>query len=109
LGEMSEGYSGSDITIAVQDALMQPVRKIQTATHYKKVITDKGEQFTPCSPGDSGAMEMTWMEVDSDRLLEPPLLLKDFIKAVKGSRPTVSQEDIRRCEEWTNEFGSEGA
>ena len=37
LAEMSAGYSGSDITIAVQDALMQPVRKIQTATHYKKV------------------------------------------------------------------------
>lgn len=38
LGTMSEGYSGSDISIAVQDALMQPVRKIQTATHYKKVM-----------------------------------------------------------------------
>ena len=37
LGELSEGYSGSDIAIAVQDALMQPVRKIQTATHYKQV------------------------------------------------------------------------
>lgn len=37
LGRLSEGYSGSDISIAVQDALMQPVRKIQTATHYKKV------------------------------------------------------------------------
>jgi vacuolar protein-sorting-associated protein 4 len=37
LAEMSEGYSGRDITIVVQDALMQPVRKIQSATHYKKV------------------------------------------------------------------------
>ena len=37
LAKYSEGYSGSDISIAVQDALMQPVRKIQTATHYKKV------------------------------------------------------------------------
>jgi vacuolar protein-sorting-associated protein 4 len=37
LGELSDGYSGSDISIAVQDALMQPVRLIQTATHYKKV------------------------------------------------------------------------
>lgn len=37
LAEMSEGFSGSDISIAVQDALMQPIRKIQTATHYKKV------------------------------------------------------------------------
>jgi vacuolar protein-sorting-associated protein 4 len=38
LAELSEGYSGSDISIAVQDALMQPVRKIQMATHYKKVF-----------------------------------------------------------------------
>ena len=40
LGQMTEGYSGSDISIAVQDALMQPVRKIQTATHYKKASID---------------------------------------------------------------------
>lgn len=108
LAQMSEGYSGSDISIAVQDALMQPVRKIQTATHYKKVIVDKEEKLTPCSPGDKGAIEMSWTEVDSDKLLEPPLVLKDFVKAVKGARPTVSQEDIKRSAEWTAEFGSEG-
>ena len=37
LAKASEGYSGSDISIVVQDALMQPVRKIQQATHFKKV------------------------------------------------------------------------
>lgn len=37
LGEMSEGYSGSDIAIAVQDALMEPVRKVQQATHFRWV------------------------------------------------------------------------
>ena len=135
LGLMSEGYSGSDISIAVQDALMQPVRKIQTATHYKKVrslpksipipatplpsflltipltyqVTVQGqEKLTPCSPGDSGATEMSWTEVDSDKLLEPPLVLKDFVKAVKGARPTVSAEDIKKSAKWTAEFGSEG-
>ncbi|KAK2743268.1 Vacuolar protein sorting-associated protein 4 [Myotisia sp. PD_48] len=109
LAEMSEGYSGSDITIAVQDALMQPVRKIQSATHYKKVMVDGVEKFTPCSPGDNGAMEMTWADIDADSLLEPPLVLKDFIKAVKGSRPTVSQDDLAKNVEWTAMFGSEGA
>ncbi|CCU75750.1 unnamed protein product [Blumeria hordei] len=109
LGELSEGYSGSDISIAVQDALMQPVRKIQMSTHYKKVMDGAIEKLTPCSPGDAGAIEMNWTEVESDKLLEPPLQLKDFIKAVKGARPTVSQEDIKRSEEWTEEFGSEGA
>ncbi|KAI9809643.1 MAG: Vacuolar protein sorting-associated protein 4 [Sarcosagium campestre] len=109
LGQLSDGYSGSDITIAVQDALMQPVRKIQTATHYKKVMDADVEKLTPCSPGDAGALEMNWTEVESDKLLEPPLMLKDFVKAVKGARPTVSQEDVKKSDEWTAEFGSEGA
>jgi vacuolar protein-sorting-associated protein 4 len=109
LGKLSEGYSGSDIAIAVQDALMQPVRKIQTATHYKKVDVDGAEKLTPCSPGDAGAMEMNWVQVDTEQLLEPPLQVKDFIKAIKSSRPTVSGEDLKRSAEWTLEFGSEGA
>ncbi|KMU90308.1 suppressor protein of bem1/bed5 double mutants [Coccidioides immitis H538.4] len=109
LAEMTEGYSGSDISIAVQDALMQPVRKIQSATHYKKVLLDDQEKLTPCSPGDHGAIEMSWVDVDADKLLEPPLLLRDFVKAVKSSRPTVSEEDLEKNEEWTKKFGSEGA
>jgi vacuolar protein-sorting-associated protein 4 len=39
LARMSDGYSGSDISIAVQDALMQPVRKIQQATHFREVCS----------------------------------------------------------------------
>ncbi|KAJ5943986.1 hypothetical protein N7516_004154 [Penicillium verrucosum] len=109
LADLSEGYSGSDISICVQDALMQPIRKIQGATHYKKVLDEGVEKLTPCSPGDAGAMEMNWLDVDADKLLEPALNLKDFIKAVKNSRPTVSGEDLTRNSEWTQEFGSEGA
>lgn len=37
LGKHTEGYSGADISIIVRDALMQPVRKVQSATHFKKV------------------------------------------------------------------------
>lgn len=37
LAKAAEGYSGSDISIVVQDALMQPIRKIQQATHFKRV------------------------------------------------------------------------
>jgi vacuolar protein-sorting-associated protein 4 len=52
---------------------------------------------------------MSWLDIEADQLLEPPLLLKDFIKAVKNSRPTVSGEDLTRNADWTLEFGSEGA
>lgn len=37
LGKKTEGYSGADISIIVRDALMQPVRRVQSATHFKKV------------------------------------------------------------------------
>ena len=37
LAEKTDGYSGSDIAVVVRDALMQPIRKVQSATHFKKV------------------------------------------------------------------------
>lgn len=37
LARKTEGYSGADISIIVRDSLMQPVRKVQSATHFKKV------------------------------------------------------------------------
>lgn len=76
-------YSGADISIVVRDALMQPVRKVQTATHFKRVkgaspkdptvICD--DLLTPCSPGDPDAIEMTWMDVEGDKLFEPPVTM----------------------------------
>ena len=54
-------------------------------------------------------MEITWTDVEPDQLLEPPLVLKDFIRAIKNSRPTVSKEDLQRNAEWTEQFGSEGS
>ena len=39
LGENSENFSGADIQVLVRDALMQPIRKVQHATHFKRVST----------------------------------------------------------------------
>jgi vacuolar protein-sorting-associated protein 4 len=36
LAGKTDGYSGSDIAIVVRDALMQPVRKVISATHFKR-------------------------------------------------------------------------
>ena len=56
LGQMTDRYSGADVGIAVRDALMEPVRKVQQATHFVRsrgpspedpeVIAD--DLLTPC-------------------------------------------------------------
>lgn len=110
LAEQTEGYSGSDIAIIVRDALMQPVRKVMSATHFKKVASENGEmKWTPCSPGDPSAIEKTWAEVEGEELHEPPLRMADFVKSLSSVRPTVTQADIKRHDEWTQESGNDGA
>lgn len=109
LAEKTDGYSGSDIAIIVQDALMEPVRKIQQATHFSPVIVDGKQKLTPCSPGATGAIEKTWMEVSAEELHEPIVDLKDFMKAIRITRPTVSKNDLEANARWTAEFGSDGS
>ncbi|KAJ2315411.1 Vacuolar protein sorting-associated protein 4 [Coemansia sp. RSA 2611] len=117
LAARTEGYSGSDIAVIVRDALMQPIRRVQAATHFKRVrrpadrLEPEGAQreyWTPCSPGDAEAVEKAWMDVESDELWEPELTASDFLKAVASSRPTVNSEDLTRQIEFTNDFGQEG-
>ncbi|EIN13123.1 AAA-domain-containing protein [Punctularia strigosozonata HHB-11173 SS5] len=108
LAQRTEGYSGSDISIVVRDALMQPVRKVISATHFKPAPSPDGsgkQQWTPCSPGDPAAVEKDWSELEADELLEPPLKMADFVKSVESVRPTVTEADIRRHDEWTKESG----
>lgn len=38
LSERTEGYSGHDISMVIRDSIFQPIRKIQSATHFKKVL-----------------------------------------------------------------------
>ncbi|EIW70569.1 hypothetical protein TREMEDRAFT_68115 [Tremella mesenterica DSM 1558] len=112
LAEQTEGYSGSDIAVIVRDALMQPVRKVLSATHFREVTTDGPSgpvtKLTPCSPGADGAMEKTWTDVESDQLLEPLLGVRDFERSIQVNRPTVSQADIQKHIDFTNESGGEG-
>jgi len=116
LARRTEGYSGSDIAVVVREALMQPVRMVQDATHFKKVIApdrnnpmERREFWQPCSPSDPYALEMTWMDIrGDDELLEPPVSKKHFIMSLKTTRPSVNQDDLNQYIQWTKDFGQEG-
>ncbi|XP_062868703.1 vacuolar protein sorting-associated protein 4B-like [Trichomycterus rosablanca] len=116
LGRKTEGYSGADISIVVRDALMQPIRKVQSATHFKKVrgkmwnspdvIVD--DLLTPCSPNDPNAVQMTWVDVAGDKLLEPIVSMEDMLRSLEKTKPTVNQDDLDKLKKFTEDFGQEG-
>lgn len=112
LADRTEGFSGSDIAIVVRDALMQPVRKVINATHFQQLDAEDPEtgkvqkKWTPCSPGAPGAKEMSWSEIESDELLEPPLKIGDFLRSLDTTSRTVTESDIKKHEDWTKESGT---
>lgn len=116
LGDRSEGYSGADIAIVVRDALMQPVRKVQQATHFKKVSGPsrddptvlKHDYLSPCSPGDPQGVETNWMNINGDDLLEPKVDMNDMLRALSNCRPTVGEDDLKEHVKFTQDFGQEG-
>uniref|UniRef100_A0A9J2PH72 Vesicle-fusing ATPase n=1 Tax=Ascaris lumbricoides TaxID=6252 RepID=A0A9J2PH72_ASCLU len=116
LAERTEGFSGYDISIVVREALMQPVRKVQTATHFKYISGPSRSDpsvivhdlLTPCSPGDRGAMPMSFMDVPSDKLAEPVLSMNDMLLSLMNTKPTVNKSDLDKLLQFTKDFGQEG-
>ena len=113
LAQKTEGYSGVNIEVLVREAVMMPIRKVQTATHFKVVSGPspkdpsiiRNDLLIPCPPGARGAVEMNWMNVPGDRLLEPPVTMDDFLKAIDNTRLTVTSADLKHFEYWTKDFG----
>jgi vacuolar protein-sorting-associated protein 4 len=113
MGKMTAGFSGSDVANVVRDAIMEPVRRCREATHFKVVVVpqDDGSRrnmYTPCSPGDNGAVEMELMQVQPEQLQPPDVTMKDFKSVLVRFKPSVGKEDLEQYETWTKEFGMEG-
>lgn len=79
LVEMTDGFSGSDMTALAKDAAMGPLRSLGEA-----LLTTPTDQIRPIG-------------------------FQDFIASMQTIRPSVSQEGLKVFEDWAAMYGSSGA
>ncbi|KAK4140093.1 oligomeric complex COG6-domain-containing protein [Dichotomopilus funicola] len=78
LVNMTDGFSGSDITALAKDAAMGPLRSLGEALLH--------------------------MAMDEIR----PIELSDFVASLSTIRPSVSKTGLKEYEDWAREFGERG-
>jgi len=103
--QRTDGFSGADISVIVRDALMEPVRFLPEATHFRR---NQNGLFEPCSPGEPDAVKIDLMQIEGNMLEPPVIALRDFVRALDNAKPSVNSRDLDRQIAWTQEFGQEG-
>lgn len=128
LGDMTEGFSGSDLSVLVREALMEPLRKCRMAKFFRKVnpvqyepvmadppcprcppdlSTAPAAKGVPCS--NCGCERKNLYDLKTEELKVPDIGMEDFLSVISKARPTVAPGELTRFEDWTKEFGSDGA
>ncbi|XP_038045623.1 vacuolar protein sorting-associated protein 4-like [Patiria miniata] len=101
----TEGYSGSDLSNVILTALFEPIRDIQTATHWDKGTDGK---YTPCDKDTPGCIKSTMSELPSERVKPRDVSLGDFILALQSCHRTVTADELKHFKDFTNNFGQTG-
>ncbi|UPR03853.1 ATPase-containing subunit A1 of katanin p60 [Chloropicon primus] len=82
LANKLEGHSGDDITNVCRDASMNGMRR--------KIAGKRPEEIKNMSSED----------------MAEPITMDDFLQATRRISPSVSKEDIKKHEQWRDEYGS---
>ncbi|KAJ8602640.1 hypothetical protein CTAYLR_004108 [Chrysophaeum taylorii] len=136
LGKLTDGFSGSDLSVVVREALMEPLRACQEAQQFKPCgKNDDGDDFlVPCikypncaycpmklstmdplkpnAPppkcASCGALRLSLYDVPTDQLKVPEVSFADFQHILTRSRKSVAPDELDRFVDWTANFGVEG-
>jgi len=127
IGNITAGASGSDLAVLVKEALMQPLRTCQKAQQFLPV----GDFLIPCEQYPScercppklsndktgkdytcnscGAQRVTLWEIPPEKLKAPDVSYAHFENVLRNGFSSVGQDELRQYDDWTKQFGQEGA
>jgi vacuolar protein-sorting-associated protein 4 len=107
LADRTRGFSGSDISVLVRDALYEPVRIAQACLHFRPAAA-AADMWEPCESCDPAATAMTLYQVPAGKVRPLDTTIEHFTKAVANTKPSVGTDELTRFEEWTAAFGQDG-
>lgn len=87
----------------VRDAVYEPVRRLQSATKFKKV----GDKYFPCRKEEDGEPG-DWMSFPKEQVSIGIVEKGDFEDALKRTKPSVDQKQLQDYEDFTEAFGQDG-
>ena len=95
LAYRTDGFSGSDISVCVNNVLFEPVLIIKDASYFVKTFNSI---WVPCDPIQCGAVQVTLQEIEvqslASKVLPPPISRTNFEKVLARQRPTVNKADL---------------
>lgn len=102
----TDGFSGSDISYFVKDALYEVVRETLTNEFFKR----SGEKLVPCKSNDKERVSLQEIDERGENLkIEvPPSTAKHFTDVLKDHKATVTKDDLDKFDEFTKMFGIKG-
>ena len=101
----TDNYSGSDLSILVRDAVYEPVRRLQVAKLFRKLGNGK---WTPCREGEDGEPK-SWLDFKDQSQLDIGIITRtDLQAALKRTKPSVDQKQLKEYEQFTKTFGQDG-
>lgn len=122
LGDATEGFSGSDLSVVVREALMEPLRKCRVAKFFKRDPTGMFEPIMsdpPCArcPLDltnapapkrvpcpaCGTSRLTLYDLESHELKVPVVGMDDFRHVLRRAKATVAKGELTRFIDWTKD------
>ena len=134
LGSLTEGYSASDLDVLVRDVLLQPINRCEKASYFVPVkgsahfkplpttwkcpldcfkndeILDSDEIKPNVACQSCGCKKMTLWDIPKNKLFVDDITFSDFLQVLgRRSCSTVSPEELRRYDEWTDRFGEKGS
>lgn len=124
IAKMTQGYSSSDVSILIKDALFEPIRKCSESSWFRKVTTTNVDAhnpeqpktyWTPCSQPQNldnydkdEFKNISLYDIPNNQLLPPKLTKSDLIHVLSKTKSSVTNLDVNKFTEWTSKFGLSG-